>query len=53
MMHRGDTHSFGESQRANASLKSSQTDDLQSGQTDTVPYTDIRLQSLTVINVID
>lgn len=42
----GDTHSFRESQRANASLKCPQTDNLQSGQTDAVPDTDMRLQSL-------
>lgn len=41
-----DTHSFRESQRANASLKRPQTDNLQSGQTDAVPDTDMRLQSL-------
>lgn len=42
----GDTHSFGESQRAHTSLKCSQTDDLQSRQTDAVPDTNMRLQRL-------
>lgn len=46
MMQLGDTHSFRESQTANASLECTQTDDLQSGQTDAVPDADVRLQSL-------
>lgn len=46
MMHLGDTHSFRESQRADASLKCPQTDDLQSGQADAVPDANMRLQRL-------
>lgn len=49
----GNTHSFRESQTADTSLKSTHTNDLQSGQTNAVPDPDVRLQSLdTKINVL-
>lgn len=46
IMHLGNTYSFRKSQRADSSLECSQTDDLQSRQTDAVPDTNVRLQRL-------
>lgn len=46
MMQLGDTHSFREGQRADASLESSQPDNLQRGQTEAVPDPNVRLQRL-------